>query len=91
VSALRRGPQLYSDALTKARLLSEQFSSVFTKDTPETAEISPLSALRRTAYVIRKLTRCAVLTYGVRHILIDAMQCLAQAVVATAAIAWHTT
>jgi len=39
VSALTRGPQLYSDALTKARLLSEQFSSVFTKDTPETAEI----------------------------------------------------
>ena len=36
VSPLRSGSQLCSDALTKARLLSEQFSSVFTKDTPET-------------------------------------------------------
>ena len=39
VSALRSGSQLYSDAMTKARLLSEQFSSVFTKDTPESADI----------------------------------------------------
>jgi len=39
VSPLRNGSQLCSDALTKARLLSEQFSSVFTKDTPETADI----------------------------------------------------
>jgi len=43
------------------------------------------------AYVIRKLTRCALLTYIVRHILIEPMQCLAQAVAATAAMAWHTT
>jgi len=34
---------------------------------------------------------CAVLMYAVRHILIEPIQCLAQAVAATAAIAWHTT
>jgi len=40
VSPLRSGSQLlFSDALTIARLPSEQFSSVFTKDTPETADI----------------------------------------------------
>jgi len=43
------------------------------------------------AYVIRKLTRYAVLQYATRHILIDPMQCPAQAVDATAAMAWHTT
>jgi len=39
VSPLRRGRQLFSDSASKARLLSEQFCSVFTVDTPSTADI----------------------------------------------------
>ena len=39
VSPLKSGSQLCSDAFTKATLLSKQFSSVFTHDTPDTANI----------------------------------------------------
>ena len=38
VSPLKEGSQLFSDAITKAKILSKQFSSVFTIDTPETAD-----------------------------------------------------
>ena len=38
VSPLRKGNQLYSDPETKAKLLSDQFSSVFTVDEPENAD-----------------------------------------------------
>ena len=38
VSSLREGNKLLADAASKARALNEQFCSVFTKDTPETAE-----------------------------------------------------
>jgi len=62
VSAPRRGPQLYFDALTKVKLLGEQFSSVFTKDTPDTADIklqgpqyTPLEKLVVTEVGVRKL------------------------------------
>ena len=35
VSPLREGGQLYSDAVSKARILSNQFKSVFTRDDPD--------------------------------------------------------
>ena len=40
VSPLLKGNKLLSDPGTKARILSEQFCSVFTVDEPETANIS---------------------------------------------------
>ena len=39
----------------------------------------------------QKVNTLSVLTYAVRHILIEPIQCPAQAVAATAAMAWHTT
>ncbi len=39
VSALRARGQIYSDAQTKARILSEQFMSVFTKDDPDATQV----------------------------------------------------
>ena len=38
VAPLREGNKLLSDALLKAKALNAQFSSVFTRDTPETAD-----------------------------------------------------
>ena len=38
VAPLRTGTTLHTDALSKAKALSKQFSSVFTRDTPETAD-----------------------------------------------------
>ena len=39
VAPLKVGSQLLSEALSKARILGTQFSSVFTKDTEDTADI----------------------------------------------------
>ena len=38
VAPLRTGTSLHTDATSKAKALSDQFSSVFTKDSPETAD-----------------------------------------------------
>ena len=38
VSPLRQGSKLYSDAKSKAKVLSNQFCSVFTRDTPDSAD-----------------------------------------------------
>ena len=39
VAPLRQDGSLHSDAKSKAKVLSDQFASVFTRDTPETADI----------------------------------------------------
>lgn len=41
MSPLREGNQLFSDPATKAELLSKQFNSVFTVESPKTADIRP--------------------------------------------------
>ena len=38
VAPLRKGSQLYSDSTSKSKLLSDQFKSVFTIDTPDTKD-----------------------------------------------------
>ena len=62
VALLKRDGKLLSDALSKAKILGNQFSSVFTKDAPDTANIrkegpsySPLPDLVITTEGVEKL------------------------------------